>query len=123
MIDNELAIIRYKRSLNQNELKICLAVLESGATARTFVSGQTAVGAVRDLLDMGAPVIIAPEMQGTRYRMLEDMCRRTSGLVLSYVDTTNLQVIVEEFREETRMIRIEKSFLVRVSDDGFCYVC
>ena len=65
---------------DQSELEARLATLEGGAAAYTFVSGQTTVGAVLDLLDVGAHVILAAEMRGTRYRAVEDIRRRTSGV-------------------------------------------
>jgi len=52
--------------VDQSELEIGLAALEHGAAACTFISGQTAVGAVLDLLDKGTHVILAPEMRGAR---------------------------------------------------------
>jgi len=91
-------------------LEARLAALEGGGHAYAFTSGQAAVAAVLDLLNAGAHVILSEGMRGARYRILEDMRRRTSGLLLSYVDVSDRQAIESAVGEDTKMIWVESPF-------------
>ena len=85
-----------------------MADLEGGAHGFAFTSGRAAIACVLELVNSGAHVIISDGLHGGRYRLLEDIRRRASGLRLSYVDPTDRAALDAAFiADETKMIWVE----------------
>jgi cystathionine gamma-lyase len=90
------------------DLEARMADLEGGAHGFAFPSGRAAIACLMDLVNSGAHVIVSNGLHGGRYRLLEDVCRRTSGIRLSYVDPTDRAALESVFVEdETKLVWIE----------------
>jgi cystathionine beta-lyase/cystathionine gamma-synthase len=83
-----------------------IAALENGSEGLAFASGMAAEAAVFHLLKAGDHVITSRNVYGGTYRIakfvLEDF-----GLQFDFVDTTNLAVVKQAIKPNTRMIFIE----------------
>ncbi|MFW6198225.1 MAG: trans-sulfuration enzyme family protein [Acidobacteriota bacterium] len=109
----------YSRSANptRTALEQNLASLESGEHGIAFASGCAAIDAALRLVKPGEHVLCSADLYGGTYRLFEQVLR-DYGLDFEYVDTTDLEVVREAWRDETRMLYIETPTnpLMRLTD-------
>ncbi|HEX7085860.1 MAG TPA: PLP-dependent aspartate aminotransferase family protein [Vicinamibacterales bacterium] len=98
----------YARTQNPTRaaLEANIAALEGGRAGFAFASGMAAIGAVASLLQSGDHMIVTDNTYGGTFRLFERVLRR-SGLTFTYVDTGNLDRIVQAITPQTRMLFIE----------------
>ncbi len=102
---------------NRTALETCLAALEGGAAAAAFASGAAATMSILQALGPGNQVIAPIDTyHGTRI-LLRDILGPW-GLLVSFVDMTNLAEVERAIRPETRLIWVEtpSNPLLTVSD-------
>ncbi len=106
----------YSRSHNPTRfaLERSIASLEgSNATSDTtnggfaFSSGLASIGTALELLDSGDELIAMDDMYGGTYRLMSNVRERSMGLVVKYVDMTNLDELRNAITDRTRMIWVE----------------
>lgn len=99
----------YSRTQNptRTALEDCIASLESGCRGFAFGSGMAAVNTVVDLLNQGDHVIAMDDLYGGTFRLFDKVKQRTAGLSFSFVDMTNIELVREAIRPETKMIWVE----------------
>ena len=85
----------------------CIADLEDGLAGFAFGSGLAAMDAVLDLLPQGAHIIASDDLYGGSYRLFERVRKGTTGLDVSYVDTSNADNISAAVKANTKMIWLE----------------
>ena len=109
----------YSRTGNPTRaaLESALAALEAGEFGLAFASGMAATDAVLRLLAPGAHVLAGNDVYGGTYRLFEQVLR-AYGLDFTYVDTTDLEAVEANLRQETRLVWLEtpSNPLLRVSD-------
>lgn len=89
-------------------LESAMADLEGGSHGFAFSSGRAAIACVLELVNSGAHVILSEGLHGGRYRLFEDIRRRSSGLRISYVDPADGKALDYAFLpEETKMVWVE----------------
>jgi cystathionine gamma-lyase len=89
-------------------VEACMADLEGGSHGFAFSSGRAAIACVLELVNSGSHVILSEGLHGERYRLFEDIRRRSSGLRISYVDPTDQKALEEAFvPDETKMVWVE----------------
>ncbi len=109
----------YARTGNptRTALEISLTALEDGQFGLAFASGMAAIDTILHLLSPGDHVLAGNDVYGGTYRLFERVLR-PYGLDFSYVDTTDLEMVITNLRPNTRMIWIEtpSNPLLHVSD-------
>ncbi len=98
----------YTRTSNPNRqaLESALAVLEGGAAALAFASGQAAASAMLQTLSVGDHVILPDDLyHGMRHLVKEVLARW--GLRADFVDMRDAANVQNSLRPETRLIWIE----------------
>lgn len=98
----------YSRTGNPTRaaLENCLAALEAGRFGLAFASGLAATDTVMRLLKPGDHVLAGNDVYGGTFRLFERVLR-IYGLDFSFVDTTDLDQVSNQFRENTRLIWLE----------------
>lgn len=98
----------YSRSKNPTRslLESTLADLEGGTQAFAFGSGMAAIAATMSLFATGDHLLVAEGLYGGTRQLLSHLTDRT-GLEVTYVDMTNLEVVAERIRPNTRALYIE----------------
>lgn len=98
----------YSRTENPTRaaLEQTMAVLENGKRGLAFASGMAAISTVFMLFNSGDHVIVSDDVYGGTYRVLNKVFSRL-GLVVSYIDTTNLEAIEKAITSATKAIFIE----------------
>lgn len=98
----------YSRTGNPTRaaLENCLAALEAGRFGLAFASGLAATDTVMRLLKPGDHVLAGNDVYGGTFRLFERVLR-IYGLGFSFVDTTDLDQVSNQFRENTRLIWLE----------------
>lgn len=98
----------YARAQNptREEAEKTLAVLEGGKSAIGFSSGVAAITACIHLFKSGDHIILSDDLYGGTYRLFEDTYR-DFGLKATFVDTTNIENILNSINEDTKAILIE----------------
>lgn len=98
----------YSRAQNptREEAEKTLAVLEGGESAIGFSSGVAAITACIQLFKSGDHIILSDDLYGGTYRLFEDTYR-DFGLKATFVDTTNVENILNSINEDTKAILIE----------------
>ncbi len=109
----------YSRTANptRSQLERKLADLEYGKYAAAFASGMAAITAVTRLLEAGDEIIASDDLYGGSIRLLEQVLPR-QAISVRYVDTTDLEEVVDAFTENTKLILIETPTnpMLRISD-------
>lgn len=109
----------YSRTGNPTRaaLEACLASLEAGQFGLAFASGLAATDTVMRLLKPGDHVLAGNDVYGGTYRLFERVLR-IYGLDFTFVDTTDLDQVADQLRENTRLVWLETPTnpLLRVSD-------
>lgn len=84
-----------------------VASLEGGVQAYAFSSGLAAMATVLDTLEAGSHVVAGDDLYGGSYRLFERVRRKSAGLQVTYVDSTNPDEVRAALRPETRLVWIE----------------
>lgn len=109
----------YSRSGNPTRalLEKQLAELEGGNYACAFASGMAAITAVTRLLKNGEEIIAGNDLYGGTVRLFESI-RERQGVRISYVDTSNPDLVSASLTPQTKLIFIEtpSNPFFRISD-------
>ncbi len=109
----------YSRTCNptRTALEGNLAALEGGAHGLCFSSGMAAMNTILNLLKSGDHVISGNDIYGGSYRLCKTLYEKY-GLEFDFVDMTNLDLVAQAIRPETRLILMEtpSNPLLRVCD-------
>ncbi len=84
-----------------------VADLESGAQGFAFSSGLAAMATVLDSLDQGAHIVAGDDLYGGSYRLFERVRKKSAGLSVTYVDSSDPENVRAALKPETRLIWIE----------------
>ena len=84
-----------------------IASLEGGVQGYAFSSGLAAMATVLDALDAGSHIVAGDDLYGGSYRLFERVRKRSAGLQVSYVDSSDPENVRAALRPETKMIWIE----------------
>jgi len=98
----------YARSNNPTRaaLEHLVATLEGGARASAFASGLAAIDAVVKLLQSGDEILAVDDIYGGAYRLFEQVYSRF-GIKVNYVDTSNIQAVVDAVTPKTKLFWVE----------------
>ncbi len=109
----------YSRTGNptRQALEEMIATLEGGARGLAFSSGMAAISTVFSLFNQGDHVIVGDDVYGGTYRVLSQVFTRM-GLEVTFVDTSEISLVHDALRENTRAIYLEtpSNPLLKVSD-------
>ncbi|MGE5497056.1 MAG: trans-sulfuration enzyme family protein [Syntrophothermus sp.] len=94
------------RNVTREALEKNIAALEKGKFAVSFASGLAAEHALMGLLKSGDHVIASDNLYGGTYRLFE-MIMKEYGIEFSWVDTTSMENIRREVRQNTRLLYLE----------------
>ncbi len=98
----------YSRTDNptRTALQSAMAALEDGRHALAFSSGMAAIDALLRLVKPGEHVISGNDVYGGTFRLF-DKVFADYDINFSFIDTSDLQNLVEAIRSETRLIWLE----------------
>ena len=98
----------YSRLQNptREELENTLAALENGTSGLAFSSGMAAISAIVEIFNPGEHIIVTEDLYGGTYRLFDGLCKK-HGLEFSYIDTSNVNTVINHIRENTKAIFIE----------------
>jgi cystathionine beta-lyase len=109
----------YARSGNptRKALEETIAQLEGGCKGFAFASGMAAISTVFLLFSRGDHLIVSQDVYGGTYRVLTKVFERM-GIETSFVDTTDLEQVVQAIQPHTKAIYIEtpSNPLLKVTD-------
>jgi cystathionine beta-lyase len=87
-------------------LENLVAQLEGGCTGVAFGSGLAAIDAVLKLLQTGDEIMAVDDIYGGAFRLFEQVYKKF-GITVRYVDTSNVETILDGLTPKTRLIWIE----------------
>lgn len=95
----------------------CLASLEGGKHGIAFASGMAAIDAVFRMLRPGDHVVLAEDIYGGTYKLVEELIR-PMGVATTYLDLSDASVLSSNLRTETKLVWIESPTnpLIRLVD-------
>lgn len=98
----------YARSGNPTRatLEHLLAVLEGGSTGLAFASGLAAIDTVLKLLKSGDEILAVDDIYGGAYRLFTHVYEKL-GIKVNYVDTSDLNEVLNALTPATRLIWLE----------------
>ncbi|WP_027713765.1 PLP-dependent aspartate aminotransferase family protein [Desulfuromonas sp. TF] len=98
----------YARSGNpsRDQVEEAIALLEGGVQGFAYASGMAAIGSALSLLRSGDHLIAPDDLYGGSYRYLSTILPQ-QGIEVSLVDQTDLAVLEETIRPQTRAIFLE----------------
>ncbi len=98
----------YSRTGNptRTALEVCIASLENAKYGLAFASGCAATTTVLSLLKAGDHVIASDDLYGGTYRLFTKVLANL-GLSFSFIDMSNLDLVRESIKENTKMLWIE----------------
>ncbi|MFQ6116026.1 MAG: trans-sulfuration enzyme family protein [bacterium] len=109
----------YGRTANptRQALEKNIATLEKGRLGYAFSSGMAAISAIMGLVKQGDHVVVTDNVYGGTYRYFQQIMT-DYGLAFSFVDTSNLTLVEEAVRPNTRMVFVETPTnpMLRLSD-------
>lgn len=109
----------YSRTGNptRETLEKLIASLENGKNGFAFASGMAAITAVMDLFHSGDHLIVTDDVYGGTYRLMTTILKRRK-IDVSFVDTSDLSIVSEAIRDETKAIFLETPTnpLLKISD-------
>jgi cystathionine gamma-synthase len=99
----------YARTGNptRTALERAIAALEEGYGGLCFASGMAAESTFFYLLQPGDHVIVADDVYGGTYRLVNGVLRGAMGIEFDTVDLTDLEALKKALREETRVVWVE----------------
>jgi cystathionine beta-lyase/cystathionine gamma-synthase len=98
----------YARTQNptREALEHNIAAIERGKAAYAFASGMAAIDAITTLLQACDHVVVTDNTYGGTFRLFERVLRKYQ-LSFTYVDTSQLDLLAQAIRPETKMLFIE----------------
>lgn len=98
----------YSRTNNPTRaaLEKLAATLEEGDAGFAFGSGLAAIDAVLKLLKAGDEILACDDIYGGAFRIFTHVYEKF-GIKVNYVDTTDIQQVVDHINERTRFVWIE----------------
>lgn len=98
----------YSRTNNPTRatLEQLLAKLEEGDAGFAFASGLAAIDAVLKLLKSGDEIIACDDIYGGTFRIFTHIYEKF-GIKVTYVDTTNIENVLNAITEKTKFVWIE----------------
>lgn len=98
----------YSRTNNptRTTLEQLLAKLEEGDAGFAFASGLAAIDAVLKLLKSGDEIIACDDIYGGTFRIFTHIYEKF-GIKVTYVDTTNIENVLNAITEKTKFVWIE----------------
>ncbi len=98
----------YSRSNNptRQAAENLVATLEEGHAGFAFASGLAAIDAVLKLLKSGDEIVACDDIYGGSFRIFTHIYEKF-GVTVKYVDTTNVQNIIDAVTEKTKFVWIE----------------
>ncbi|MGG3563772.1 bifunctional cystathionine gamma-lyase/homocysteine desulfhydrase [Neobacillus rhizosphaerae] len=98
----------YSRTGNptRNALEVLIKDIEGGTAGFAFGSGMAAITAVIMLFNSGDHVILTDDVYGGTFRVMTKVLNRF-GIDSTFVDTSNLDNIKSEIRQNTKAIYLE----------------
>ena len=98
----------YARSGNPTRatLESLIAKLENGSAGIAFGSGLAAIDAVVKLLSAGDEILAVDDIYGGAFRLFTHIYEKF-GITVNYVDTTNIENVVDAITEKTKLIWVE----------------
>lgn len=90
----------------RNALERSIALLENGGRSWALSSGMAAINLVMILLDSGDHVLLSEDLYGGTVRLANEIYGHY-GVEFEYIDTTDLDLVRQKMRPNTRMIFIE----------------
>ncbi|MCL2871369.1 MAG: PLP-dependent aspartate aminotransferase family protein [Betaproteobacteria bacterium] len=109
----------YTRATNptREHVEKLLAALEGGADALAFSSGMAAIATLMELFAPGDEIVAAEDLYGGSIRLFEHVSRK-NGLIVRYVDTSDLAAVRAAMGERTKAVFTESPTnpMMKVSD-------
>jgi cystathionine beta-lyase/cystathionine gamma-synthase len=98
----------YARTQNptRGALEQNIAAIEGGRAAYAFASGMSAIGAIATMLKAGDHVVVTDNTYGGTFRLFDKVLSKYD-LSFSYVDTSQLELVEQAMRPETRLLFVE----------------
>lgn len=98
----------YSRSNNPTRkvLEDLVAKLEEGDAGFAFASGLAAIDAVLKLLKSGDEIVACDDIYGGSFRLFTHIYEKF-GVKVNYVDTTDIQHVIDAVSEKTKFIWVE----------------
>ena len=87
-------------------LETLIAKLENGHTGVAFSSGLAAIDAVLKLLSAGDEILAVDDIYGGAFRLFTHIYEKF-GIKVNYVDTSNIENVVDGITEKTKLIWVE----------------
>ena len=85
----------------------CIADLEGGVRGFAFASGMAATSTVIEMLDAGSHLVAMNDLYGGTFRLFERVRKRSANLSVTYADLSDLSVLPNVVRADTKLIWIE----------------
>jgi len=98
----------YARSNNptRKALEDLIATLENGEAGFAFASGLAAIDAVLKLLKTGDEILAVDDIYGGAFRLFTHIYEKF-GIKVTYVDTTEVNNVVEAINNNTKLVWLE----------------
>lgn len=125
----------YSRTSNptRQALENIVAQLEGGTTGIAFSSGLAAIDAVLKLLQSGDEIVAVDDIYGGAFRLFNKVYEKF-GIKVHYVDTSDLQAVVNAITPATRLIWLETptnptlkvsdiAAIAKIAKDHHCLLC
>ena len=113
----------YTRESNPTRSRVeeTVASLEGAADAIAFSSGMAAISACFELFQPGDHIICSEDLYGGTVRLFHNISEK-NGLVIQFVDTTDLDTVRAALRPSTRAIYVEtpSNPMMNVTDLAGC---
>lgn len=105
---NESTGYDYSRLQNptREELENTIASIEGGEAGFAFSTGLAAISAVLNIFSPGDHIIVSDDIYGGTYRLFEEVYKKY-GIQHTFVDTTDIETVSAEIKENTRGFFIE----------------
>jgi len=117
----------YSRSGNptRQALEEGMAALDGGCRGFAYASGMAAITSLMFLFKQGDHLIVTEDLYGGSYRLFEKIFQQF-GLSFSYVDTSDVGLVRQAIRPNTRALFVESltNPLLKVADiEGLAALC
>ncbi|MCE9501643.1 MAG: PLP-dependent aspartate aminotransferase family protein [Leptospira sp.] len=96
----------------------CVADLEEGSAGFAFSSGLAASATIFELIDTGSHIIAMDDLFGGTYRLLENIRKRSAGIIATYADLSKSENLKNALTPKTKMIWVETPTnpMLKISD-------
>ncbi len=100
----------YEYARTQNPTRATLerniAAIEGGKAGFAFASGMAAIGAIATMLQAGDHVVVTDNTYGGTFRLFDKVLTKFQ-LSFTYVDTSQLDLVEQAMRPETKLLFVE----------------